>query len=230
MPDEHEYNQYVNGFMESTIDYFVDLAKNEFNQRGDKLKATLHNARLAVKEKPELMPDEAKRQRFEAQRDLIAAASICTTICRWLWLYMSDKISSNITRSLSFTDYYIAGINDNAIGYNQADKCFNWIIDEKKLIEPYVSHYDYWEFSRKEFGNDQALLDELYKVDYKVVLVRKGPSASKSTHTFCALLDDNNDYRIIDTYYPGWCGRILEERFGPRRKDFLHYLYGYEKY
>lgn len=216
-------------------------ARNRYSQtQTTGLPALLDEAKSRVIRNESLIEDAALRQRFFAQDNTQAAANLCTTIARYLYV-KARRLALGATEPAlpDFPDYYITHVARGNITTDTLGQNFDWVLNGTALVRPYLpgTALAAFEFDRTAaYPTDYSLIDALNALAPGVTLLRDGPSATSNTHTFIAI-KNGVDYTMIDTYFSpfsgsplrGWSGftGYYAYRFGPLGSRFLHYVYGY---
>jgi len=217
------------------------LAQSEYNQKAlSGLAARMDEAKLRVIADGALMSDPALRSRFLAQHNDKAAAVACTTIARYLYVLARRMSESRLSSAVlpDFAEYYIRHIRSGDI-VQDSEGSFVWITNGANLVTPYLAteQLNAFEYQRgNSYPTDFSLLDPIYLNKPTASLLRDGPGATVSTHTFAAVRTDAG-FIMLDTYFTPW--NSLEARasagqawpyayrFGPAGSRYLHYVYGY---
>lgn len=217
------------------------LAQSDYNQRTlSGLAARMDDAKLRVIADGSLMNDPSLRSRFLAQHNDKAAAAACTTIARYLYVLARRMSESRLSYTVlpDFAEYYIRHIRAGDI-VQDSEGSFVWIMNGANLVTPYLAaeQLNAFEYQRSSsYPTDFSLLDRIYTSKPTATLLRDGPGATVSTHTFAAVRTTAG-FIMLDTYFDPWnsvearatAGQSwpYAYRFGPAGSRYLHYVYGY---
>lgn len=219
----------------------ASLAQSDYKQVTlSGLAARMDEAKLRVIADGSLMSDPALRSRFLAQHNDKAAAAACTTIARYLYVLARRMSESRLSYPVlpDFAGYYIRHIRAGDI-VQDSEGSFVWIMNGANLVTPYLAaeQLNAFEYHRSSsYPTDFSLLEPIYVSKPAATLLRDGPGATVSTHTFAAVRTESG-FIMLDTYFSPWnsvearasAGQAwpYAYRFGPAGSRYLHYVYGY---
>ena len=214
------------------LEIMVDRVNRVYDQTDpDGLNVLVKEAQERVAGDVGLLKDEKKQERFLKQSSAKAASILCTTISRLAYLEALQMLRPDLIQGdlPSFAEYYITAVRDDAVVFSNVSHTYCLVADERKLIEPYTTTYDYWEIRRGgDYPRDMDLINELRRRKFGLALFRDGPDGDRNTHTLLTALCEDGHYRMLDVYFSRHSGQALPyNRFGPGNPRWLHIVYNY---
>ena len=196
----------------------------------------VQEAQRRVTATPSLIADDTTRSAFLAQDATTAAAQMCTTVARYMYLRAYAVLDPQAVPTLPtrFWAYYVDVVNKGYVGTCAGcSSTFVWVNDGTKMISDYVtSPVSEWSYDRgTSYPSDADVIAAMKTRGPQITLFRDGPDSTASTHTFLVALHEDGVYRMLDTYFLSeFTGKSIDPdggRFGPGNPRYLFSAYGY---
>ncbi len=221
------------GFTTTEFDGLVAEVES-LNQLGS-LVQEVQAAQALVTATPSLIADATTRSGFIAQDATSAAASMCTTVARYMYLSAYAILSPAASKAVPtrFRDYYITVVDKGYVGTcSTCSSTYVWVNDGTSMISDFVTApVNEWEYDRgTTYPTDETLIAATKARGPQITLFRDGPNSTTSSHTFLVALEQDGTYGMLDTYFVStWNGKSIDDgtRFGPTGSRYLFSTYGY---